>query len=99
MIYDKVLYDIGFQKMEENINGSKINELFYDKYHLYLRYILVIDKVKNYFWLVDYKGDSVGPIHDMSMISKINSIYLFDPNEILRMKSDYREYQINKLGI
>jgi hypothetical protein len=97
---EKILRKTGFQKMTENFDGSNIGDKI-EKWHLYLRYTLIIEKEKDLFHLIDWKGDSVGPCHNIKYFYELKNpfliLYGFTDEKLNEWLSNYRDYKLNQI--
>ena len=93
------ILEFGYQKMDKMFNGDDIPKSL-EYYHLYLRYILIIDRPSNNFYFIDYKGDSVGPCHTLFHLNPhfeiIRQSEFYFSKSLDEMKREYRDY---KLGL
>ena len=91
------LKDFGYQKMDKKFNGDDIPSS-HEYYHLYLRYILIIERERNSFHFIDYKGDSVGPCHTLFFVNPhfeiLRESEFYFGKQLEEMKRDYRDYQL-----
>jgi hypothetical protein len=96
--YIKILKKIGFQRIYKNFDGSSIsNEV--EQWNLYLRYKLIIDLKGGYFYLINYRGDSVGPCYNILLIDEnlMYERYGITSDDINEYLSDYRDYKIDQV--
>jgi hypothetical protein len=93
MEWRKLLIDFGFRRMESNWDGSPVPKN-YEQYHLYLAYSLIVELYHNRFYILDSKGNSVGPIHS---IYELPRELLYFESILPGIKERYREYQLNKI--